>query len=208
MEIAIFGAGGFGRETAVLIRQINQVKSTWNLVGFYDDAVTADRVDGLPVLGGLSDLVRVKTPLAIVIAIADPRIKEKIYRSIHSEFISFPTLIHPTCITGEGNTFGKGCIITAGCAFTLNIAMGDFVIVNLLTTVGHDVVIGSFSSIMPNCSISGFDKIGQSCMIGAGARILQNLSLGDGTIVGAGAVVTKSFGDGSLLVGVPAVNAK
>lgn len=33
-DIAIYGAGGFGRETACLIKEINSVKPTWNLIGF------------------------------------------------------------------------------------------------------------------------------------------------------------------------------
>ena len=33
-DIAIFGAGGFGREVACLLRKINAVEPTWNFVGF------------------------------------------------------------------------------------------------------------------------------------------------------------------------------
>ena len=38
-DIAIFGAGGFGREVACLIRIINESASEpkWNLIGFFDD---------------------------------------------------------------------------------------------------------------------------------------------------------------------------
>jgi acetyltransferase-like isoleucine patch superfamily enzyme len=47
-------------------------------------------------------------------------------------------------------------------------------------------------------------RIGKNCWIGANAIILPGVDLGDGSIVGAGAVVTRSFPTGSLLVGVPA----
>ena len=36
-EIAIFGAGGFGLEVAMLIEQINAVSPQWKIVGFFDD---------------------------------------------------------------------------------------------------------------------------------------------------------------------------
>ena len=36
-DIAILGAGGFGREIACLIDKINQNKPQWNLIGFFDD---------------------------------------------------------------------------------------------------------------------------------------------------------------------------
>lgn len=47
-------------------------------------------------------------------------------------------------------------------------------------------------------------KIGKRCWIGANAVILPGVILGNEVIVGAGAIVTKSFPDRSLLAGVPA----
>lgn len=47
-------------------------------------------------------------------------------------------------------------------------------------------------------------RIGKRCWLGANAVILPGVSLGDDVIVGAGAVVTKSFPSGSVVAGVPA----
>ena len=41
-EIAIYGAGGFGREVACLINRINEVEPAWNLVGFFDEDVIVE----------------------------------------------------------------------------------------------------------------------------------------------------------------------
>ena len=38
-EIAIFGAGGFGREIACIINQINQANHCWKFIGFFDDGI-------------------------------------------------------------------------------------------------------------------------------------------------------------------------
>ena len=58
-DIAIYGAGGFGKEVACIITKINSKKITWNIIGFFDD-------DGIkkktqishfgPVLGDVNDL--------------------------------------------------------------------------------------------------------------------------------------------------------
>lgn len=40
-NIAIVGAGGFGRETACCLRAINGESPSWNLIGFFDDGVPA-----------------------------------------------------------------------------------------------------------------------------------------------------------------------
>jgi acetyltransferase-like isoleucine patch superfamily enzyme len=47
-------------------------------------------------------------------------------------------------------------------------------------------------------------RIGNSCWIAAKAIILSDVELGDGCVVGAGAVVTHSSPPGSVVVGVPA----
>ena len=47
-------------------------------------------------------------------------------------------------------------------------------------------------------------RIGKNCWIGANAVILPGVQLGDNVIVGAGAVVSKSFPNDVVIGGVPA----
>ena len=152
-DIAICGAGGLGRETVLLLRQINSRSREWNLRGFYDDAVKkGTSIDNLPVLGGVDDLNHVTEPLNLVVAISDSSSRKAVASRIVNPNIHFPVIIHPSCQTGDNeNQFGKGCILTAGVILTTGIQLEDFVILNLTTTVGHDVRIGKFSSIMPGC---------------------------------------------------------
>jgi len=48
-------------------------------------------------------------------------------------------------------------------------------------------------------------KVGDGCWIGADSRILGGVEIGDGAVVAAGAVVTKSVPPHCLAAGVPAV---
>jgi sugar O-acyltransferase (sialic acid O-acetyltransferase NeuD family) len=204
-EIAIYGAGGFGRETALLIEQINRVEKRWELIGFFDDGIKkGETVDGFSVLGGIEEVNSLKRNISLAVAIADPEMRTKIVSVIEPGWVDFPVIAHPQALLGsETNWFGKGCIISAGCIFTTGIVLGEFTIV-LATTIGHDVRIGSYSSVMPGCNISGNVIIGDTSLIGTGSQILQNISIGRNTKVGAGAVVTKSYGNGCKLLGVPA----
>lgn len=200
-DIAIIGAGGFGRETAWLIQQLGG----WNLIGFFDDNAKANTgFADLTILGDINSVKKLPTSTSLVIAISNPGIRQQIAEKIGEGF-DFPTLIHPSASFGHSsNHMGKGVIITAGVILTIQIYLGDFTILNLATTIGHDCHLSKFTSIMPQCSISGNVTLGERCFVGAGARILQNISLGNDCVVGAGAVVTKSFGNAAKLVGVPA----
>jgi serine acetyltransferase len=103
----------------------------------------------------------------------------------------------------------KGNIITAGARFTNNIEWGDFGIFNLNCTVGHDCFLQDFVNIAPGANISGNVWIGQGAYIGTNAAVLQGkavenkIRIGKFSVVGAGAVVTRSVPENTLVMGVP-----
>jgi len=206
-NIAIFGAGGFGREVKTIIDAINKENAeTYNFIGFFDDALEKGAlVNNYPILGGINEINQYKENISIVICIGDPKIKRKIVSKIDNSNISFPTIKHPKAsVTDEFVNIGKGCIICEGTIITCNITIKDFVILNLMCTVGHDTIIENYCSFMPSVNISGEVKIEQGVYVGTGAKIINLLEIGENTIVGAGAVVSKSLPSHCTAVGIPA----
>ncbi|HRI79321.1 MAG TPA: NeuD/PglB/VioB family sugar acetyltransferase [Cyclobacteriaceae bacterium] len=205
-DIAIYGAGGLGRETALLIDQVNEQSPKWNLIGFYDDGIIKGiEVDGMPVLGGIQEINEISGQLSLVVPIADSDARQRAVNRITNSKIEFPSIVHPSCLAGsKRNIISRGCILSAGAILTTGISLGEFVIINLLTTVGHDVSCSAFVTIMPGANISGNVGIGSNTLVGTGAKILPNLSIGHHCRVGAGAVVTKDVKDGTTVVGIPA----
>jgi acetyltransferase-like isoleucine patch superfamily enzyme len=57
---------------------------------------------------------------------------------------------------------------------------------------------------MPGVNISGEVTIDECVYIGTGAKIVNQVEIGEGTIVAAGAVVSKSLPAHCTAVGVPA----
>lgn len=206
-DIAIFGVGGFGREVLALIKDINKVEPTWNIVGFFDDGYEkGEMFNGLPNLGKVEDLNNWVTPLSLTLAIGSPTIKKKVLDRITNPLIDYPTLIHPSVWIGDKEfvEIGKGGIFCAGVMITTNVQIKDFVILNLQCTVGHDTIIKDYAAFMPTVNISGEVTIGEGVYVGTGAKIINQLEIGDYTIVGAGAVVSKTLPAHCTAVGVPA----
>ncbi|MFL9835645.1 acetyltransferase [Chryseobacterium terrae] len=205
-KIAIFGAGGFGREVKTIIDEINKIDKIYDFIGYFDDGKEiGDIVNDFPVLGGLKELNNFTEDLSIIICVADPRIKKKIVSEIINNKIKYPSIIHPKVSKSDDYiTIGNGCIICEGTIITCNIKIEDFVILNLSCTVGHDTQIGAYSSFMPTVNISGEVKISEGVYVGTGAKIINLLEIGENTIIGAGAVVSKSLPSNCTAVGIPA----
>jgi acetyltransferase-like isoleucine patch superfamily enzyme len=63
----------------------------------------------------------------------------------------------------------------------------------------------NYSKLMDKINpIKGSIKLESDCWLGAGVIIMPNVTIGSGSIVGAGAVVTKNVPANSIAIGVPA----
>ena len=207
-DIAIFGAGGFGREIACLITRINKDCPTWNLIGFFDDGVDKGiEVSHFGVvIGGIKELNDWNTPLSIVIAIGSPKSLSFVKERIINPKISFPNMIHPDFVIADPDTFsiGVGNIIQSGCFASCNVTIGNFNVLNGLITLGHDDIIGDFNVLMPSLKISGEVVIGDRNLIGVGSIVLQQIRIGNDVRLGAGAVLLTKPKDNCTYLGNPA----
>ena len=209
-DIAIFGAGGFGKEVACLIRIINesQVEPVWNLVGFFDDGVAKKtQISHFGYcLGGVEELNRWESPLDVCVAVGKGSTIEKIVSRIINPLIEFPNVIHPKVVFNDRETMqmGRGNIIQANCSFSCDVTLGDFNVMNGSVVFGHDVSVGSFNSFMPAIRVSGEVKIGNCNYFGVGSIILQQLTVKNNTTLAAGSVLMTKPKEGALYIGVPA----
>lgn len=206
-KLYIVGAGGFGREVAWLVERINEVKQTWDLIGFLDDNETIQGTveDGYPIIGGCSYLAEVNEEVYVVCAVGSSQVRKKIVHALSEcANVKFATLIDPSVILSERVSVGEGTIICAGTIITVDITIGANVIVNLDCTIGHDAVLQDFVTMYPSVNVSGNCLIGECTELGTGMQIIQGKSVVKDTIVGAGAVVVKDIEESGTYVGVPA----
>ena len=210
-DIAIYGAGGLGREIACLIRRINQKEPVWNFIGFFDDGKNkAHKCDYGDILGNIDDLNLWPEPLAIAIAVGNPLAKKKIVENITNSKIHFPNIIAPDLIYLDESrvVLGRGNIICSQCLFSCNLVVGDFNLFNGYIAVGHDTHIGSFNVFMPSVNISGEVKIGNNNFMGVSSVVLQQIEIGNSVRVGAGSVIIRKTQDNNLYIGNPAIKMK
>lgn len=208
MNIAIYGAGGFGKEVACLIRRINAAGGDWHLIGFCDDTKPAGtQVSSYgTVLGGMELLTKTSEPLAVAIAINENRAVRRIRESISNTLITFPNLIDPSLFWVDRDTvkMGEGNIIQNHCMISCDVTIGSFNLINDHVVVGHDNTIGDFNGLMPGAHLSGGITIGNNNLLGAACVVLQGMTIGDGVTLGANSVLMTTPRNNCTYLGVPA----
>lgn len=202
-KIYIVGAGGFAREVAWLIEDINEKNPTWEIAGFIDENKdnVSKELNGYLVLGDIEYLNK-QEKANVVIAIGTGEVRENLSKKIKNH--RYPILIHPSVIKSKYITIDEGTIICADSIITTNIEIGKHVIINLDCTIGHDVILENYTTILPSVNVSGNVVIDERTMVGTGTAIIQGLKIGKDSIIGAGSVVVKDIPNGCTAVGNPA----
>jgi sugar O-acyltransferase (sialic acid O-acetyltransferase NeuD family) len=204
--IGIFGTSGMAREAGDI---------AWAL-GFEPVYVARDKaeLDACALMGQVileSDVDR-NREMGFVIGIGDNDIRQRIAQR-YADRLCFTNLIHPSASFGRGQRqlleSKRGLIVCAGVRFTNSIAVGDFCIFNLNSTISHDVTIEDFVYVAPGAHITGNVHIETRAWIGIGVAINQgNESLkrciGVDTTIGSGAVVVNDCEPDAIYAGIPA----
>lgn len=120
---------------------------------------------------------------------------------------------------------GKGVNIERNAYFSPKVSLGDYSGIGVNARIHGSCEIGSYVMMGENCTIitrnhrhdrtdipmmhQGFEEerpvcIGSDVWIGDGVTILPGVHIGDGSIIAAGAVVTKDIPSFSIAAGVPA----
>lgn len=207
-DIAIYGAGGLGREIACTIKNINNVNPEWNLIGFFDDgeSVGKEVYHFGKVLGGFSELNAWRTELNVVLCFGNPTTMKSISQNITNPNILFPNIVDPSFFIADDITFsmGRGNIIARNCGVTTDVHLGDFNLLNSYVHIGHNTRIGNYNTFMPDSRISGDVIIGDGNLFGGKSFVKQQLRIGDNvTLSPLSALLTKPK-NGMTYIGNPA----
>lgn len=205
-DLIIIGVGGVGREAALIAEEINEQSKQWNILGFVDDNkdVQNTYINGYPVLGKCDYLQNYDKEVYVVCAISNYKVKKRIISKLRANSsIKFATLIHPSVNLNKHIKIGEGCIVYQNVIMTVNIEVGDHVIISPKCGIGHDSVIYDYVTLLWNVNVSGNVKIKEGATMGSGSTVIQGLTIGEGSFVGAGATVIRDIEKDKTAVGVP-----
>ncbi|MYN29781.1 PglD-related sugar-binding protein [Duganella levis] len=204
MDVVIFGAGGLGREICDTLDAINAGAARFTLRGFIDEVkAPGSLVNGVPVLGGAEALAGLAGQVGIILGIAAPAARQRLHQQYRGRF-AFPNVLHPSALVSAHAGLGEAILVQAYCIVAANAALGDGVMMNAHSGVGHDAQVAPYCAIMSYCDLAGNVQLGELSFVGTGAKVIPSTVVGAESYLCAGAVVFKSVGEKSKLMGNPA----
>jgi sugar O-acyltransferase (sialic acid O-acetyltransferase NeuD family) len=195
MEKVIIGAGGFASE-------IRAHFNDFKMKCFVDDDYFIPNNDCIHSIDDFDPDLHIA-----IIAIGDPKLREEMVNKLPSNTKYFTYIHESVKILGDVN-IGEGAMIAAGCILTTNIKIGKHTHLNLLSTIGHDCVIGDYFTTAPGSKISGNCNIGDRVYFGTNSSVRQKINICNDVTIGLNAGVVKNIIEHGTYVGVPAKRIK
>lgn len=203
--IIILGAAGLAKEFYYYIKRAKPNLETFLFVNDLNDNQKTIEIDG-KIFPVIKDWVFEKN-YDFVVAVGSPRIKKILVdKALSVGLKPHETIVDPNAIILiPKENLGFGGIISPGCVVTTNIKFGNYVTLNLNTTVGHDTEIGDFCTTNPGVHISGECKIGSMNEFGTGCILKDRLVIGSNKVFGAQTAIVKNILDDNtdIYVGIP-----
>jgi sugar O-acyltransferase (sialic acid O-acetyltransferase NeuD family) len=204
-DLLILGAGGHGKVVAEIALMTNK----WSNVVFLDDNPEHNEVDNIPVVGKIKDCFLLKSKYQdAFVAIGNNQLRLKWINKLSNEGFRLPTIIHPFTSVSSYCRIGEGTVIMPGAVLNTGVVIGRACIINTSSSIDHDCVLEDGVHISPGVSIGGTVRVGSCTWICIGSHVANNIKIGYGSVIAAGATVIKPVPDNVMVAGVPAMIKK
>ena len=202
-NIIIVGAGGFGREVYLWAKD-SFSKDQYRIKGFLDDnpKILNNYNMDVDIIGNL-DNYEVENQDRFLFAISDIDIKKLLIVKLKKKGAKFLTLIHPTSIVANTVKIGQGVIICPFVIVTDHAQLGDFVMMNIYSSCGHDVKVGNYCILSPYATLNGFVVLENEVFLGTHTTVIPYKKIGHKSKISANSVVMRDVPPNKIVFGVP-----
>ena len=145
-------------------------------------------------------------PVGFLVAIGGDKGEDRIEIQEYLESYGLIALIakHPTAVIADNVKIGSGSQVLANSTACVETIVGRGCIINTGAIVDHECHLDDGVHICPGANLAGCVEVERYAMIGTGAVVLPRIRIGQGAIVGAGAVVVEDVPPHTVVVGNPA----
>lgn len=201
-RVLLIGGGGGGG--TITIDAINR-GTHQRAVGILDNnaALHGKTMLGVPVLGPNSMVEELwqegMFDAAIIVVTANVDERAALFESIRAKGIKFTNVIDPDAELRANVQLGTGNLIMANCFLASCVTLGDNNFLASHTCIEHHSVIGHHCTFGPRSVTSGAVTIGDRVKFGMNVMLEPYLSVGSGSLIPSGLIVTDNVPPNSVL---------
>ncbi len=208
-NLLIIGARGFGRDIFNLAIVCPGYQKEYKIKGFLDDKKNAlDEYHNYPPIVDSVENYVIGVDDVFICALGDVQYKKKYIQIIKDKGGKFISLIHPAAWVDSHAKIGTGCIVLQNAVLGSGSIIGDFVLIQISTIIGHDVKVGDYSRVDCHAVCTGGSVLEEEVTIHTAAIINQKIRVGRGACVGAGSFVIRKVIENTTVFGNPAIRLK
>lgn len=203
-KLVIIGAGSVGGHIAYNLAEYGL--QNYDVLGFLDDDPDKinKKVFDYPVLGSIESIINIDSSVSVILGIAFPKSKIQIMKRLDKiGKFDFPKLIAKSAWISSQVEISEGAIIYPGCSINYGSKIDAFSVLNMNCAIGHDCIVGAFSSLAPGVSLAGHTLLGKGVEMGIASATVQDVQIGEDSIIGGQCLVTKSLPPNVTAVGIP-----
>lgn len=204
----IVGAKGFAKEVLEVVLQdherVDRIVFFDNISNELPQYIFNRNYEILKTIKEAENFLKIVSP-EFTLGIGNPEVRKALCQKFIEMGGELKSTISPFAKIGKiENEISEGCNIMTGTIITSGARISKGCLINLNCTIGHDAILEDFVELSPGVNISGNVLLEERVLIGTNATVLPKIKIGQGSVIGAGAVVTKDIPSNVVAFGAPA----
>lgn len=147
---------------------------------------------------------------SFMVAIGSDKGKDRvrIHQQLESHGLKALTAVHPTAYVADSVQLGEGTQVLPRAIICVDAQIGEQCIINTGASIDHECRLGQGVHLCPGVRLAGCVEIESFATLYTGAIVIPRIRIGEGAVVGAGAVVIRDVPPYTVVVGNPARELK
>ncbi|MFC1897961.1 hypothetical protein ACFLYJ_00150 [Candidatus Cloacimonadota bacterium] len=204
--------GGLGNGSVIANAIIDANKRGFEeleFTGYLNDREkTGSKIEGLPVLGKLSDATEFLKKgflfINTIYRIDGQQERIELFNNLNIPDSALAVFVHSLAYVAPNVQLSPGCVVMPNAAISPGTKFGKCCLIMPGATIGHNNIIADHCHFAAQSCTSSLVNISEGVHIGLKACVRESITIGKNSTLGMGSVLLQNIGDGEIWAGNPA----
>jgi len=208
--LVVVGGHGSGEIAMAVFEAANEAREQWQIAGFLSDIRSPGEYLGRhQVLGATEEVEDFAARGYLIHYTLHLNAKKKWERVAKLRSLRLPpevhaSAVHPRAHLDPSTELGPGVVVCPQAATSFGVRLGGFIHLYINSFVGHDTVVNDCATLAAHSVLGARIRAGEGCHVGLNCSVREDVTVGEYSIIGMGAVVLRDVAPFEIVGGNPA----